>query len=244
MKPTIFAANWKLNKGPKETRSFFQEFKGMVPADIQSKTVFFVPSTNLEAAAEMLKGTSIRFGAQNCYSAANGAFTGEVSAQVVKDIGAQMILLGHSERRQIFGENDELIALKGKLVQELELIPMICIGETLQERESGQTQAVCEKQLGAFMKAIDCSKEWIVAYEPVWAIGTGKVATVQQVAETHAQIRSFITRQGGSAQTPILYGGSVKPDNAGELLKIADVNGFLVGGASLEPAIFHKICLA
>lgn len=244
MKPTIFAANWKLNKGPKETRTFFQEFKSLLPAELQAKTVFFVPATNLEAAAESLKGCAIRFGAQNCYSAANGAFTGEISAQVVKDIGAQMILLGHSERRQIFNETDEQIALKGKLVQDLGLIPMICIGETLQERESGQTKNVCEKQLGAFMKSIDCTKEWIVAYEPVWAIGTGKVATVQQVAETHAQIREFILKQGGSAVTPILYGGSVKPDNAGELLKIADVNGFLVGGASLEPATFHKICLA
>jgi triosephosphate isomerase len=121
---------------------------------------------------------------------------------------------------------------------------MICIGESLQERENGETQQVCETQLGAFMKAIDLSKEWIVAYEPVWAIGTGKVATVEQVAETHAQIRQFIVRQGGSAKTPILYGGSVKADNAAELLKITDVNGFLVGGASLEPSSFNKICLA
>jgi triosephosphate isomerase len=244
MKTTLFAANWKLNKGPKETRTFFSEFKALIPENVQRNVVFFVPATNLEAAVESTQSTSMRVGSQNCYQAANGAYTGEISAAVVRDIGAQMILLGHSERRQLFGETDAAIAAKGTLVQSLGLVPMLCVGETIEERESGQTQKVCETQLRAFMKAIDLSKEWIVAYEPVWAIGTGRVATVEQVAETHAQIRAFIVEQGGSATTPILYGGSVKPENAGELLKIADVSGFLVGGASLEPLSFSKICLA
>lgn len=242
MKTTVFAANWKLNKGPKETREFFTHFKSLISTDQQKNLVFFVPATNVEAVADSLKGTSIRWGAQNCYTQAQGAFTGEISAQVVKDLGAQLILLGHSERRQIFGEKDDLVAAKGKLVQSLGLIPMLCIGETLEERESGKTQEVCERQLKVFMQAIDLSKEWIIAYEPVWAIGTGKVATAQQVAETHSQIRQFVVSQGGSAVTPILYGGSVKPENAGELLQIADVNGFLVGGASLDPLSFSKIC--
>lgn len=240
----IFAANWKLNKGPKETRAFLKEFREKILPRKESQIVFFVPATNLEAAAESLKGSPLLFGAQNCYSSGAGAFTGEISAEVVKDIGAQMILLGHSERRQYFSEKDESIALKGKLVQGLGLVPMLCIGESLKEREGGQTQRVCETQLKAFMDAIDLSKPWIVAYEPVWAIGTGKVATVDQVAETHGQIRDFIVKQGGAASTPILYGGSVKPENATELLKIKNVDGFLVGGASLEPETFSKICLA
>jgi triosephosphate isomerase len=244
VKTIIFAANWKLNKGPRESREFFKNFKGLVSNDLQSKIVFFVPATNLEATAQSLVETSMRFGSQNCFSQGSGAFTGEISAPVVKDIGGQLILLGHSERRQIFGETDSSIATKGQLVQSLELVPMLCIGETLEEREGGQTKSVCEKQLKAFMDAIDLKKEWIVAYEPVWAIGTGKVASVEQVAEAHAQIRAYIISQGGSAETPILYGGSVKPENASELLRIKDVNGFLVGGASLDPISFSKICLA
>ena len=119
---------------------------------------------------------------------------------------------------------------------------MLCIGESLEERESGQTQKICETQLMSFLKSIDLSKDWVVAYEPIWAIGTGKVATVEQVAETHSQIRAFLVNSGASKSTPILYGGSVKPENASELLKITDVNGFLVGGASLEPQTFSKIC--
>jgi triosephosphate isomerase len=241
MKPILFAANWKLNKGPKETREFFAEFKGLVPADIESKTIFFVPATNMEATAEGVRGTRIRFGSQNCHNSISGAFTGEISAQVVKDIGAQFVLLGHSERRQLFSEKDEVIALKGKLVQNLGLAPMLCIGETLQERESGQTLQICQTQLRAFMHAIDLKKAWIVAYEPVWAIGTGKVATTGQVAETHAQLRQFIISEGGSSEVPILYGGSVKPENASDLLQITDVNGFLVGGASLDPKSFASI---
>lgn len=244
MKTIIFAANWKLNKGPRETREFFQSFKSLVSSEVQKKIVFFVPATNLEATAQSLMGTDMRFGSQNCYTQAQGAFTGEISVPVVKEIGAQFILLGHSERRQLFGETDAAVAAKGKLVQSLGLIPMLCVGETLEEREAGQTKAVCERQIKAFMESIDCTKEWVVAYEPVWAIGTGRVASAQQVAEAHAQIREYIVNQGGSRSTAILYGGSVKPENAAELLQIPDVNGFLVGGASLEAVSFSKICLA
>jgi len=243
MKAKVFAANWKLNKGPKETKTFFKEFLPLIPQSLQQHIVFFVPSTNMESTAESLSGTSIRFGAQNCYSQASGAFTGEVSASVVREMGAQLILLGHSERRQIFKETDEFIAAKGTLVQSLGLVPMLCIGETLQERESNQTELVCEKQLDAFMKMISLSQEWMVAYEPVWAIGTGKVASLDQVSEAHAHIRKTILLKGGSAGVPILYGGSVKPDNAKQLLEIPEVGGFLVGGASLDPKSFQQICL-
>lgn len=240
----VFAANWKLNKGPNETRIFIDEFLPLVPKNLQNQIILFVPATNLLTAKEKLAATQIRFGAQNCYSQNEGAFTGETSAQVVKEIGAQLILLGHSERRTLFKETDELIASKGKLVQSLGLIPMLCIGESLEERESNQTQSVCERQLGAFIKSIDLSKEWMLAYEPIWAIGTGKVATPEQVSETHSAIRHFLNKMGASKNVPILYGGSVKPENANELLKISEVGGFLVGGASLIPQSFSKICLA
>lgn len=238
MKQKLFAANWKLNKGPKETQSFFKEFLSILPKEKQRQTIFFVPATNLETTARSLEGTEARFGSQNCYSQLNGAFTGEISAQVVKDMGAQFILLGHSERRQIFKETDEFIAVKGKLVQSLGLIPMLCIGETLEEREVGKTEKTCEMQLHAFMNHIDVTKEWVVAYEPVWAIGTGKVASLAQVSEAHTHIRKILQSQ----TIPILYGGSVKPENAQELLAIPEVGGFLVGGASLEPETFKKIC--
>lgn len=244
MKQKLFAANWKLNKGPKDTETFFKEFLSILPSEKQEQVIFFVPATNLETTARVLVNTKIQFGSQNCYSQASGAFTGEISAQVVKEMGAQMILLGHSERRQIFKETDEFIATKGKLVQSLGLIPMLCIGETLEEREAGKTEKICEDQLLAFMNNIDLAKKWIVAYEPVWAIGTGKVASLAQVSEAHAHIRKVMTSQeGGSGSVPILYGGSVKPDNAKELLAISEVGGFLVGGASLEPESFKKICL-
>lgn len=237
MKQKLFAANWKLNKGPKETQNFFKKFLSILPIEKQQQAIFFVPATNLETTARSLEGTKIRFGSQNCYSQLNGAFTGEISAQVVKDMGAQFILLGHSERRQIFKETDEFIAAKGKLVQSLGLIPMLCIGETLEEREAGKTEEICEAQLLSFMNHIDITKEWVVAYEPVWAIGTGKVASLVQVAEAHTHIRKILKSQA----IPILYGGSVKPDNARDLLAIPEVGGFLVGGASLEPDTFKKI---
>jgi len=243
MKQKLFAANWKLNKGPKESNIFFKDFISILPNELQQQIIFFVPATNMESTAKSLEGTKIRFGAQNCYSQVSGAFTGEISAQVVKEIGAQSILLGHSERRHIFKETDDFVAAKGKLVQSLNLLPMLCIGETLEERERGKTEKVCETQLMAFMKSIDLRKEWVVAYEPVWAIGTGKVASLLQVSETHTQIRKMIEREGGSPQVPILYGGSVKPENSKELLAIPEVGGFLVGGASLEPQSFLKICL-
>lgn len=243
MKQKLFAANWKLNKGPKETQTFFKEFLSILPNEKQEQVIFFVPATNLDAAARALENTKTRFGSQNCYSHVSGAFTGETSAQVVKEMGAQLVLLGHSERRQIFKETDEFIAAKGKLVQSLGLTPMVCVGETLEEREAGKTEKVCETQLTAFINSIDVTKEWVVAYEPVWAIGTGKVASLAQVSEAHTHIRKVITSKGGSSAVPILYGGSVKPENAQGLLAIPEVGGFLVGGASLDPESFKKICL-
>ncbi|QDK36990.1 triose-phosphate isomerase [Bdellovibrio sp. NC01] len=234
----IFAANWKLFKSPTETRNFFKSFKE-VSAKATGDLVFFPSAISLEAASETVKGSNIAFGAQNCYVQVQGAFTGENSAQIVKELGGQYILIGHSERRQLFGETDALIADKVALTQSLGLIPMLCIGETLQEREATHTFRVLETQLLLGLAKADKAKPIVIAYEPVWAIGTGKVATPEQVAETHTDVHNILTKMGFTA--PILYGGSVKPDNAGTLIKQPHVSGFLVGGASLEVDSFIKI---
>jgi triosephosphate isomerase len=241
----IFAANWKLHKNPKETRAFFAEWNQQFKATAGSEVIFFPPATNLEAASESVKGPSLQWGSQNCYSDVKGAFTGEISAQVVKDLGGRYILIGHSERRSVFGETDELIAKKVKLVQGLGgLVPMLCIGETLPEREAGKTLSVLKSQLEKGLSLADRQKELVIAYEPVWAIGTGKVATAEQVREAHQAVQQMVVELGFSASLPLLYGGSVKPDNAKELIAIPHVHGFLVGGASLEVPSFLAICSA
>ncbi|WII71249.1 triose-phosphate isomerase [Bdellovibrio sp. 22V] len=235
----IFAANWKLFKSPKETREFFAQFKEM-SGKATGELVFFPSAISLEAASISLQGSNIKWGAQNCYFQASGAFTGENSAQVVKELGGTYVLIGHSERRKIFAENDAMIAEKVAFAQNLGLTPMLCIGETLEEREGAQTFRVLETQLHLGLAKADKSKPLVVAYEPVWAIGTGRVATPEQVAETHTDVHSILTKLGYGS-TPILYGGSVKPDNAAGLIKQPHVNGFLVGGASLEAKSFIEI---
>ena len=235
----IFAANWKLFKTPQETRDFFARFK-----EIQNGTtgelVFFPSAICLDAASESLKNSNIKFGAQNCYSQAQGAFTGENSARVVQQMGGSYILIGHSERRSLFGETDAMVAEKTAFVQGLGLTPMVCIGETLQERDAKHTFRVLETQLLLGLAKADATKPLVVAYEPVWAIGTGKVATPEQVAETHTDVQSILEKMG-FGHVAILYGGSVKPDNAATLIRQPHVSGFLVGGASLEPQSFKEI---
>lgn len=238
----IFAANWKLHKNPKETRDFFTEFLKQVSPATDREIVFFPSTICLEATSQILSSSKIKWGAQNCYFEAKGAFTGETSAQTVKDLGGQYVLIGHSERRAIFSENDELIAKKVSFVQSLGLTAMLCIGETLAQREAGDTLKVLEHQLQIGLSKADKTKALVVAYEPVWAIGTGKIATSVQVAEAHLAVFQNLQKLGFQATTPILYGGSVKPENSKELLAIAHVDGFLVGGASLEVASFKAIC--
>lgn len=235
----IFAANWKLFKTPRQTREFFSQFKDLA-GRATGEIVFFPPAISLEAASESLQGSSIQFGAQNCYFQAQGAFTGENSAQVVKELGGRYILVGHSERRKLFSEDDNLIAEKVAHIQSLDLTPMLCIGETLEEREALHTFRVLETQLHLGLAKADKSKPLVIAYEPVWAIGTGKVASPEQVAETHQDVFSILEKLGFKG-APILYGGSVKPDNAKGLIGLAHVDGFLVGGASLEAQSFSEI---
>lgn len=246
-KPLLFAANWKLNKTPNETREFLKSFIAKYPSDKQAQVAFFIPATSLEAASETLEPTAIQWGSQNCYSKISGAFTGEISAGVVKELGGNMILLGHSERRQHFKEDNAFIADKGHLVQSLSLTPLLCIGETLEQRDKNLTLAVCEAQLNVFLDRINPEQPWVIAYEPVWAIGTGRVASLEQVREVHDFIRDILNKRLGediSKRVMILYGGSVKPENSVELLALKNVNGFLVGGAALEVESFIKICSA
>lgn len=235
----IFAANWKLFKTPQETREFFSALLPRV-GEASGDVVIFPSTICLEAASDSLKNSSVFWGAQNCYSKTQGAFTGETSAQVVKDLGGKYILLGHSERRSLFGESDTLIADKVETVQQLGLTPMLCIGETLDEREGGATQEVLQRQLKEGLAKAKRDLPLVVAYEPVWAIGTGKVASPEQVADTHKAVSEMLTAMDFK-NTSILYGGSVKPDNAAGLISLPHVSGFLVGGASLEVDSFLKI---
>jgi triosephosphate isomerase len=237
----IYAANWKLHKSPQQARDFFQEFLKQ-KIDTESKIVFFPTAICAEATAIELKNSPIEWGLQNAYCEEKGAFTGENSAAVLSELGGKWLLVGHSERRSLFFENDDLLAKKVKLAQDKGLTPMLCVGETLQQREAGKTTQVVQQQLAAGLKLASPLKSIVIAYEPVWAIGTGKVATVQQVREVHLQIKKDLTDLGFPKSIPVLYGGSVKADNAKELNAIDNVDGFLVGGASLEVKTFLDIC--
>ncbi len=239
----IFAANWKLFKSPKETRQFFSDWKIQTGNSLTSEVIFFPPTTNLEAIAQSLENTSgVSWGAQNCYSEIKGAFTGEVSASVLKEMGARYVLLGHSERRSLFQESDAIIAKKIALVQSLDLVPIACIGESLSERQAGKTIQVLKSQIEKSLSLVDLKKNLVIAYEPVWAIGTGQVATAAQVQETHLEIQKITSMMGFTQKIPLLYGGSVKPENSKELISLPHVDGFLVGGASLEVSSFLQIC--
>lgn len=245
----IFAGNWKLNKTPKETDQFFQKFKQSfeVDADLQGsdkEILFFPPAISLATVSGHLSGHAIKYGVQNIYFEKSGAFTGENSVLAAKELGCSYVLIGHSERRQFFHEVDQELNKKVKITLGEGLIPMICIGETLSERENGQTKDVLFRQLKIALSEVSNQSHFVVAYEPVWAIGTGKIAGKDQVQETHGWIQSWLEQNKFSGSTPILYGGSVKPDNSKELLAIPYVSGFLIGGASLEVESFLKICKA
>lgn len=251
MKPLIFAANWKLNKNPQQTRLFFNELAKELPEILNShpdktkalKILFFPPASNWEAASECVSNESladrISWGAQNVYTEKSGAFTGENSMQVLFELGGRYSLIGHSERRQYFKENNEFLNKKIVNLQASKITPVYCIGESLQERESGLTEKILGEQLRVGLLGVT-NENLIVAYEPVWAIGTGKVASSEQVMATHAFVKQVLIELKLS-QVPILYGGSVKAENSQELIHIDNVNGFLVGGASLEVKSFSQI---
>jgi len=237
MRTPIFAANWKLNHGPTEARAFMQAFvTRYAPHD--DRTVMFFPSALAFAAARDAARArpDLWFGVQNIADAEKGAFTGENSALIARDAGATCTLVGHSERRHVFHETDAATADKCALAMAHGLTPILCVGETLDEREAAHTETVVLRQLRAGVSKLTPAQmdTIVVAYEPVWAIGTGRNATPADAAAVHVVLRAELQRLDAKARIPILYGGSVKPDNAGALLAAEDVDGVLVGGASLE----------
>ena len=238
LKP-IFAANWKMNHGPTDARAFMRSFLAHYPRSTGRTVAFFPPALTLAAAAEALRDRpEILLGVQNVHHEPSGAFTGENSAAMARDAGARLVLVGHSERRHVFGETDEQTARKCELVVRAGLAPVLCVGETLEEREAGLTEQVVLRQLAAGLGALEPAQvaTVIVAYEPVWAIGTGRTATPEDAAAVHAAIRAALRERASEkgAVMPILYGGSVNRGNAKLLLAAPDVDGLLVGGASLD----------
>lgn len=241
----LCAGNWKMNKNPHEAQSFAEELIKSCSEEEAKHLLVIPPALCLSKVTEALAKKSVQVGGQNCHWQPSGAYTGENSAEVLKGMGATYCLVGHSERRQYFSETNEMLARKVKLLQSLDLTPILCIGETLEERESGETQQVLTRQLQVGLSESVESKALCLAYEPVWAIGTGKVATPEQVEESHRFIRKWLKQNKSEfSASYILYGGSVKPENAKGLAAIEDVNGFLVGGASLEVRSFLGILRA
>ncbi len=240
----IVAANWKLHKSPLETKKFVQDFIKLIPQSIQKQIMIFPQTLSLQTLEDCCAENScdILTGAQNCYIKDEGAFTGEASVKVLKEMTTDAVLVGHSERRQLFKEENEFLAEKIKIVQSYGLLPLYCIGETLEERKNNQTLNVLKEQLTIGLKHFTASEKLVVAYEPVWAIGTGEVATPEQAQDAHAFIRATLKELTGSDDHKILYGGSVKPENAANLCQKPDIDGFLVGGASLDPKSFAEIC--
>lgn len=249
MRRTIVAGNWKMNKDLNESVALVSEIKNLLGEDNNADVIICPPYTSLETVHTLIKDTNIGLGAQNMCAADSGAFTGAISASMIKSVGCEYVILGHSERRTIFGETDALINAKIKKALENSLIPIFCIGETLEERESGEMKNVIERQVKEGLKDISADElsQMIVAYEPVWAIGTGKTATPEQAQEVHEFIRGLLTEMYSSEfaeNVTIQYGGSVKPENAKELLSQTDIDGALVGGACLKADSFVAIVKA
>ncbi|MVN22342.1 triose-phosphate isomerase [Mucilaginibacter arboris] len=252
MRQKIVAGNWKMNLEYNEGLSIFSEVINMVNDEVTGKQSAIVccPYTYLHSLAQLAKNhPKVSVGAQNCHQEEAGAFTGEISARMIRSVGAEYVILGHSERRQYFGETNELLAKKADVVLNNSLKPIFCVGETLEERESGQHFEVIKTQLkeGIFHLSTEQFGQVIIAYEPVWAIGTGKTATAQQAQEIHAFIRNEIAanyNQEVADDTTILYGGSCNTKNAHELFSQADIDGGLIGGASLKSRDFVDIIKA
>jgi triosephosphate isomerase len=246
MRKKLMAANWKMYKTPDQTREFFRDFLPLVEKHDRDEIAVCPPFVNVPAAVEAAKGSNIAVGAQNMYWEKEGAFTGEISTGMLLAVGCTHVIIGHSERRQYFGETDDTVNLKLKAALEAGLIPIVCVGEVLEEREAGLTEDVLRRQCLRAFHAISGKKaaKLVIAYEPVWAIGTGKTATPQLASEAHQLIRSEAGKALGedlAENLRILYGGSVKPENAKALMSEAEIDGALVGGASLVPKSFAAI---
>jgi triosephosphate isomerase len=249
MRQKIVAGNWKMHKNAEETEDLLNELIDKIPTDIEQRVIVAPTFVNLSAAADHLEFTNIEVAAQNMHQAEGGAFTGEISASMLKSVGINIVILGHSERRAYFHETDALLANKVDTALKHEMEVIFCFGEELKDRQSGQHFNVVENQLkdGLFHLEASAWKNIILAYEPVWAIGTGETASPDQAQEMHEFIRGIINKNYGntvSDNVSILYGGSVKPENAAEIFSKPDVDGGLIGGAALKSDDFTKIVLA
>lgn len=246
MRRPLIAGNWKMNNNSAESVELVSQLREMISGVKEVEVVVAPPYTALGSVAAAIKGSTILLSAQNIFWEEKGAFTGEVSPAMLKDIGCQYAIIGHSERRQYFGETNETVNKRLKAALNASLIPLVCIGETLEEREAGKTLAIIEQQVKEGLDGLSSGEmeKVVVAYEPVWAIGTGKTATPEQAQEAHQFIRKMLAQvfnKGVAEGTRILYGGSVKPDNVDQLMSQKDIDGALVGGASLKADSFARI---
>ncbi len=243
MRKPIIAGNWKMNMTPSQGVKLVEELKPLV-SGADCDVVVCVPATDIYAVGQAVKGSNIHLGAQNVHFAESGAYTGEISADMLKELGVEYVVIGHSERRQYFGETDETVNKRTLTAVAKGLIPIVCVGETLEQRESGETEKVLERQIKVGLKGIDDLNKIVIAYEPVWAIGTGKTATSEQANETIGFIRKTLAEnfcKKCASEVRIQYGGSMKPGNAKELMAMDEIDGGLIGGASLKAADFAAI---
>ncbi len=246
MRTPLMAGNWKMYKTPAQTKEFFAAFLPLVAEAKHCEIAICPPFVNIAAAVDAAKGSRVGVGAQNLYWKNEGAFTGEISGPMIKASGAEWVIIGHSERRQFFGETDATVLERTKAALAAGLKPIVCVGEMLAEREANQTDAVLTTQFNGGIASLsnDEFAPIVIAYEPVWAIGTGKVATPDMAADAHRTIRGLVNAKYGvdaASKVRILYGGSVKPDNVKGLMAQPEIDGALVGGASLEAASFASI---
>lgn len=246
MRQPLVAGNWKMNGSSGSVRELVDGI--LSGLETKAEVAVFPPYLYVQQVRDLLQGSQIKFGVQNSSDKLSGAYTGEVSPLMAKDLGCEYVLIGHSERRSIYGETDADVAAKFCALVDSGLVPVLCVGETLEERESGATMKVVAEQINTVLRAAGPERlaNFVIAYEPVWAIGTGLTATPEQAQEVHADIRALLAENDKSMadRTRILYGGSMKPDNAAELMAQADVDGGLIGGASLVAADFKAICHA
>ena len=243
---TIIAGNWKMNKTASETRAFADEFKALLPKSKWCDIVVCVPSVDIPAAVRAFKDSRVAVGAQNVYFEKSGAYTGEVSADMLAELGVKYVIVGHSERRALFGETDAIVNRKVHAALAAGLSPIICVGESLEQREMGVTMELIALQLKSALSGVSAEqvRRCVIAYEPIWAIGTGKTATGEQAAEVCTFIRATIRSLFGARiarSITVQYGGSMKGENAAELLSHEDIDGGLIGGASLKPDAFMAI---
>ena len=242
----VIAGNWKMHNDNSAAQQLASQIKIRTTEIKNTEIILCPPFTALTVVNDVIKDSPIALGAQNVYWEKSGAYTGELSAEMIKSTGAEFVIIGHSERRQFFGETDETVNKRTKAALEAGLKAIVCVGESLEQRESGATAAVIEEQITGSLAGLTTEQmdSVIIAYEPVWAIGTGKTASPEQAQEVHAQIRALVEKQFGSnvaASVRIQYGGSVKPDNADSLLSQPDIDGALVGGACLKAELFVPI---